>query len=125
MTGLAAVAQRYADAVDRADDAALRALHTPDARIWHNTDGLEQTLEENLKVGAWLRRKAADLAFTEVRITLTADGFVRRHRMTGTGPGGAFDVPSCLVVTVEGDRISRVEEYIDSAGLAPITAAAG
>jgi hypothetical protein len=47
--------------------------------------------------------------------------------MRGTFPNGsAFDVPSCLVVTLSGaGLIARVEEYIDSAGMAGLRSATG
>jgi hypothetical protein len=117
------IAARYRRAVDAGDAEALAALHHPDGRIWHNTDGLEQTVEENAKLSDWVRSRAPDLAFTDVRITPTAEGFLRRHVMTGTGPGGSFAVPSCLIVTLDAaGLITRVEEYIDSAALAPLLA---
>ena len=28
-------------------------------------------------------------------------------------------MPACLVITVEGDRIGRVDEYLDPAAMAP------
>jgi ketosteroid isomerase-like protein len=113
------LARRYSAAVASGDGDAMRELHEPDAAIWHNTDGRAQAVEENIRVSRWLRRKVPDLAFTDVRHTPTDDGFVLRHRMTGTLPGGGrLDLPSCLVVAVSGQgRIARVEEYLDGAGL--------
>jgi len=36
--------------------------------------------------------------------------------MTGTAPGGALRVHSCVIVTLDGDgRVTRVEEYLDPA----------
>lgn len=116
-----AVAQQYATAVAAGDDDALLALYAPGAEVWHNTDGTTQTPEQNARLGRWLRRKAVDLAFTEIRHTASADGFVQQHRMTGSVPGGRIDVQSCLVVTVDpAGRITRVEEYLDSAAMAPL-----
>lgn len=117
------LASRYSAAVASGDADAMRELHEPDAGIWHNTDGRAQTVEENIRVSRWLRRKVPDLAFTDVRHTPTGDGFVLRHRMAGTLPGGGrLDLVSCLVVAVSGQgRIARVEEYLDGASLAPLT----
>ncbi|HVV30322.1 MAG TPA: nuclear transport factor 2 family protein [Mycobacteriales bacterium] len=119
-----AAAAAYGKAVDSGDDAALAAVHEPDAQIWHNTDGNSQTVEENLKLGAWLRRKMPDVAFTDVRVTVTEDGFVRRNVVTGTAPDGSrVRVPSCLVVEVSpAGKVAHVSEYLDSAGLAPLFA---
>ena len=105
----------------------MRSICDPSARIWHNTDDAVQTLEENLGLGGWLRRKVPDLEFAEIRHVVTSDGFVQRHRMRGTLPdGGRFDVPSCLVVTLSDTGfIKTVEEYIDSAGMAGLRSATG
>ncbi len=122
-----AVAQRYAAAMAAGADDGMRAICDPAARIWHNTDDVVQTLDENLRLGGWLRKKVPDLEFADVRHVATSDGFVQRHRMRGTFPdGNAFDVPSCLVVTLSGTGlIAAVEEYIDSAGMAGLRAATG
>lgn len=126
-----AVARRYAAAAASGDDDEMRTLCDPKVEIWHNTDGVTQTIDDNIRLGRWLRRKVPGIAFTEVRHTVTDDGFVQRHRMRGDLPGGrsgdaGLDVHSCLVVTLsEAGRILRVEEYLDSAALSPLTSASG
>ena len=121
MTNPADVARRYAEAVAGGDDDALRALHAPGAKVWHNTDGVEQSIEENIALSQWLRGKVPDLAFEDVTFLATTDGFVRRHLMTGTGLSGPLAVPSCMVFTLDADGlITRAEEYLDSAALTPM-----
>lgn len=116
-----AVAARFAAATARADDDALLDVYEPDAQIWHNTDGTAQTPRENVALSRWVRARIPDLAFTEVHHVATADGFVQRHRMTGTAPGGPVDLRTCLVAVVSANgRISRLEEYLDSAALAAL-----
>ena len=116
------VAEKYAAAIDAGDDEATRECYAPGARIWHNSDGKEQTVDENLALGRWLRRRIPDVAFTELRNIDTETGFVRLCIMRGTGPSGnRFELPSCIVGFVGPDgRIERIEEYIDPA---PLTAA--
>jgi len=116
------VARRYAAASASGDEPALRELHEPDAVVWHNHDGVDQSVDQNLHLGAWLRRTVPDLRFEDVRHTATTDGFVQRHLMTGTAPDGtSLGVYSCLIVTLsDRGRISRVEEYLDSAAVAAL-----
>lgn len=116
------VADRYAAAIEAGDDEATQEFYAPEARIWHNTDGKEQTVEENLALGQWLRRRVPDVTFTELRNIATETGFVRLCVMRGTGPSGnRFELPSCIVGFVRPDGlIERIEEYIDPA---PLTAA--
>jgi ketosteroid isomerase-like protein len=116
-----ALADRFFDAIDRHDEAALRELYTPDVAVWHNHDGLEQRLEVNLKVLGWLHRTVADKRYEDVRRMPTPTGFVEQHVLRGTAPDGEpLEVPACLVVTVRDGRISRVEEYVDSAHIAAL-----
>ncbi|MGI8754625.1 MAG: hypothetical protein ACR2MB_01945 [Acidimicrobiales bacterium] len=52
---------------------------------------------------------------------LTADGFVWRSVLTGTAPGGALRVPTCVVATVsERGLVARIDEYLDPAALAAL-----
>ncbi len=113
------IARRYGDVVARNDAAGLIALFADGGVVWHNTDGLEQTPAENAKVLAYVHRTMPDLVLADVRITPTDEGFVQRHRMTGTAPGGPVDAASCLVVSLDAaGAITRVEEYLDSRALA-------
>ena len=116
------LADAFGDALASGDDSAAAALYEPDAGIWHNTDGVTQTLAENQKLGAWLRRKMPDVAFTDARVTCAENAFVRRHRMTGTAPNGTpLSIESILFVEVSpAGKIAQMSEYLDSAALAPL-----
>lgn len=104
-------------------DALRNDVYSPDVVVWHNNDSHEQRIDENLKVLDWLSRKITDRRYEDVRRQATETGFVEQHVLRGTAPNGnELEIPACLVVTVTGDRISRIDEYIDSAAL---TAMAG
>ena len=130
MTTTPASEDRAAVALDLADrlfaaiaandlDALRNDIYAPDVVVWHNNDNHEQLVDENLKVLNWLSRKVTDRRYDEVRRQATETGFVEQHVLRGTAPNGnEIEVPACLVVTVRGDRISRIDEYIDSAALA-------
>ena len=42
-----ALAKSFFDALEQGDVSILRKVYAPNVEIWHNTDGLVQTLEEN------------------------------------------------------------------------------
>jgi len=112
------VAERLFAAITAGDIAAVRALYAPDAVIWHNHDGIRQTPEENLTVLAWVTRHIIDLRYEEVRRQPTRDGFVQQHVLRGkTTDGKDIAIPACLVCTVVDGRITRLDEYFDSAHL--------
>lgn len=109
------LAAGFVTAITTGDTEALRGLYAPDARIWHNGDETEQTVEENLRTLRWLARNLHDFRYEEIRRDPAAHGYVQRHVLHGRLPDGtAVRVPACLFVTVDGGRITRIEEYADS-----------
>lgn len=115
------VADRLFAAICSGDLAALRELYAPTLKVWHNFDRTEQSREENLRVLAWIAKNVAGLRYENVRRERTESGFVQQHVLRGTPPGGEpLEVSACLVCRVEGGRITRIDEYLDSAALAPL-----
>jgi len=118
-----AVAVQLFSAIERGDVDALRGLYHPEARVWHNTDGIEQSVEENLKVLRWLVRHSELRRYEEVRRELIPGGFVQTHVLRLELSGGrTLRIPACLVARVEQGRIARIDEYLDSAKLAAVSA---
>jgi ketosteroid isomerase-like protein len=115
-------AERLFSAIERGDVDAIRAVYAPDEKIWHNFDGVEQSAEENLAVLAWVVKNIAEVAYTEVRRSPTATGLVQQHVMRGRmkKSGHEIAIPACIVCTVKGGRITRLDEYLDSAQTAAL-----
>jgi ketosteroid isomerase-like protein len=114
-----ALANRLFSAVERGDIDAVRAIYAPDAVIWHNNDGAQQTVDENLRVLAWATSKIAGFRYEDVRRTATAAGFIEQHVLRGRAPNGEeLHVPACIVCKVADGRITRLDEYFDSAQIA-------
>jgi len=115
------LAGRLAAVTASGDIDAMRELYEPDAIVWHNFDEGELDLERSIGATAWLHRRVSGLQFEDVRLLATNEGFVIRFVMTGGAPGGPVRAPSCQVVTVsERGLIQRIDEYIDSAQIAPL-----
>ena len=116
-----AVRSRFFGAVTSGDIDAVRACYAPDAVIWHNTDGVNQTVDENLRVLGWIAQNVRDFRYEDVRLEPTATGFVEQHMTCGTSPSGKpFAIPACIVCTIIDGRVSRLDEYLDSAQTAAI-----
>lgn len=65
MSGLAAAetlafAERFIGAIESGDVSGVRACYAPNAVIWHNTEDVEQTVEQNIKVLEWFMRALPD-----------------------------------------------------------------
>ena len=110
------VADRLFAAIEAGDIDAVRGIYAPGAEIWHNTDGLVQTPEENLRTLTWVVENLTDRSYDDIKRTATSDGFVQQHVMrVTTADGRRVELPACIVCQVEGGRITRLDEYLDSA----------
>lgn len=109
------VARAYCDASRRGDVEAFMALARDDAVVWHNADQSEEPLIKSARTLGWLHRTVDDLAWTDVSLIGTAEGFLWRAVLTGKAPGGPLEAHTCVIVTLDDDKqIARVDEYLDS-----------
>ena len=110
-------ADRLFKAIERGDVAAIRDIYAPDAKIWHNNDGITQTVDANLAVLRWVVANILELTYAEVRRQPTPTGFVQQHVLRGRlkSSGKQFELPACIICEVENNRITRLDEYLDSA----------
>ena len=116
-----AVAERLIGAIVAGNPEALRDVYAPEARIWHNNDGAEQSVDENLATLSWVVSNIRDLRYEEVIRERTETGFLQRHVLRGVAPSGAaLEVRACLVCKVVNGRIVHLAEYLDTAHLMPL-----
>ncbi|ATC32538.1 nuclear transport factor 2 family protein [Caulobacter vibrioides] len=119
-----AFAQRFVAAIQAGDAEAVRAFYAPEAKIWHNIDHIEQTVDQNLKSLAWFVRTLPDRTYRVQRIAPLPDGFLQQHVLEATLPNGErWAMDACVVVRVEDGKITRLDEYLDSAKTAQLVAA--
>jgi len=117
-----AFADRFVAAIEAGDVDAVRACYAPDAKIWHNNDRVEQTVDQNLKVLAWFMRKMTDRKYRIVRREALSDGYLQQHVLEGALPDGrAFSMSACCVIRMQDGVITRLDEYIDSAEAAVLS----
>jgi ketosteroid isomerase-like protein len=116
------VAEALFTAVQKGDVEAVAGLYADDVVVWHNFDGVEQPRDANLAVLAWMAANVTDLRYEEIKRYAIHGGFVQQHVMRGTTASGApLDVPCCLVVQVHHGKITRIDEYLDTAQLSPLS----
>lgn len=109
-------AERFVSAIQAGDTAAVRACYAPDAKLWHNTDNIEQTPDQNMKVLDWFIRTLPDRHYRVIRREPLPDGFLQQHVLEATLPDGSkWAMDACVVVKVENGVITRLDEYMDSA----------
>ena len=115
------LAERFFKAIEAADIDAVKEIYAPDAEIWHNTDGLTQTRDDNARTLNWVTTNLQGMAYTQIRRSATDEGFVQQHVLVATNRAGRrVEVPACIVVTIADGHITRLDEYLDSANVAQI-----
>jgi ketosteroid isomerase-like protein len=114
-----ALAWELMSAVNSGDGERLLAVYHEDVRIWHTFDGIEQTREENVRTLLWMFANIGGVRYEDIRVSATEDGFVAQFVMRGDAP--AFEAPCMVRAWCSDGRISRLEEYVDSAHTRPLT----
>ncbi|OAI42487.1 hypothetical protein AYO38_03135 [bacterium SCGC AG-212-C10] len=113
------VAAQLFSAIQQGDLNAVHDLYAPDVAIWHNTDGITQGREDNLRVLRWLTRTMRNVRYEDVRVQPTPAGFVQQHVLRATTAGGKdVELPACIICDVVDGKITRLAEYLDSAAVA-------
>jgi uncharacterized protein len=117
------LADRFFKAIEAGDIDAVKEIYAPDAEIWHNTDGVVQAPADNARTLTWITQNLKGMAYTDIRRSATEDGFVQQHTLVATNRAGQrVEVPACIVVRITDGRITRLDEYLDSAVIERIMA---
>ena len=109
-----ALIDRLITAIQAADTEGVRAIYAPDARIWHNFDEREQTVDENLATLLDLHRRATGLAYTDIQRYSAPGGCIEQHVLVGQAKGGPLRIPAMIRFWIADGRITRLEEYLDT-----------
>ena len=115
-----ALAKRFFDCVEAGDIDGLVSCYATEAKIWHNTDELEQGPEDNRKVLAGMVTRIVDRIYDDRRLDVFPGGFVQQHVLRGTRvqDGVRLALPACVICAVSDNKITRLDEYFDSARVA-------
>lgn len=99
---------------------------TDDGKAWHNFDGIDMPIRDAFGSVTTIRTKVPDFRFDAPRYHEAGDTTTVQYTLRGTLPDGSeAAAPACLVVHTSGGRVTRIEEYLDTAQLAPILALLG
>ena len=112
------IADGVVAAITAGDSEALGELYADDVVIWHNTDGIEMTKEQNLASLDALAAMTTSRSFSDIRRYDIEGGFVQQHVMHLDWGSGSGELPGCLIVKVEDGKIIRADEYLDGATIA-------
>ena len=115
-----AMATRFFDAIEAGDIDTMLSSFAPDAAIWHNTDELIVTPAQTAQALTGMVARIKDREYAERRLTAFPGGFVQQHVLKGrrVQDDGEVRLPCAIVCKVENGRITRLDEYFDSAHVA-------
>jgi ketosteroid isomerase-like protein len=115
------VARRLMDAIQAGDVAGVEALYADDMVGWRNFDLRELGKPAMLRIIEFLAKQVRDLRYEAIRVQPTPTGYVQQHVLRATAPDGTrIESPACLVVELRDGQIRRLDEYLDSAAIAPL-----
>ena len=116
------IADRMFAAIENGNGAQLAALWSDDVTVWRQGGGPVRDKPRALKVIAWFVDSTADRRYEVMDRQIFDGGFVQQHVVHAHDSGGApLAFRACLVVRVNPDGlISRIDEYLDPADLAPL-----
>ena len=109
-------------AIERGDVPRLEALFAEDIAVWRAGAQRDDDKERAMKVLRWFISVTAERNYEVLDRQFFPDGFVQQHILHASGRnGGLIALRVCIVIKVNGnDLIDRIDEYFDSAQLAPI-----
>jgi len=122
MTDLSDIADRMFAAIEDGEVATLAALWSDDVTVWRQGGGPVRDKPRALKVIAWFVDSTTDRRYEVLDRQVFNGGFVQQHTVHATDATGApLSFRACLIVKVNPDGlITRIDEYLDPADLAPL-----
>lgn len=111
-------------AVERGDIAALGAMWSDNVTVWRLGGGGARDKNRALKVLDWFVGATRERRYELLDREVFDGGFVQQHVLHATThAGGTLSLRVCMVVKVAtSGLITRIEEYLDPAELAPLLA---
>lgn len=115
------VADRFVRVLETGDVADLERLYHPDLRFAIRTAGTTFGRDEALANFRQMWTLLQDVAVELVDRQATTSGFIVQQVLSATGPSGQrVRVPMCMIFTLRAGLIVGIDEYFDSAAVAPL-----
>lgn len=113
------VASRYFDLVEQGDIQALTDLYAPEVLSWNNVDRCVRSKEESVAALTAYIALVGSRRYQHRQVEAFAGGFVQRHVLVGRIDGSEVEsrLHACIIGEVEDGRITKIDTYLDSAGL--------
>ena len=121
MTAALDLVDRLITSIEAGDIDGVRACYSPEVTVWANFDGEAKDLDASLRVLAWLVGATTSRRYEVTRRIEIEGGALQQHVLHATvaKTGKSFSMPACLVMTIDGDVITHIDEYLDASVMTP------
>lgn len=111
------VANRFLNAIENADIETVYDTMAPNCEIWHNYDEIVADRDFTRRVLGGMVQRIDKVKYSDRRLVVYPGGFCQQHILLGTRKwdGEKLRLPAALFCKVEDDKITRIDEYIDTA----------
>jgi ketosteroid isomerase-like protein len=120
MSALAELAAQWEKACRAGDAEAITALVAEDAVIWFNYQNKELDRAAYRALLDEGYRNFRNTKYHDFRVMLHENGFVEQATLESECDAGKISAPFLLITTVKNGKITRIDEYFDSATLQPV-----
>ena len=118
------IAKQIERSVVAADVELFRAVYAEGAVVYHALADAEMSVDASLRVLQAVLDVTERLWYEDVRITATESGYVDQHYACLKLRNGAdVRIPAVMVVTVEDNLVTRLDEYLEGGAAAPVSQA--
>jgi ketosteroid isomerase-like protein len=108
------IIDRFFGSMRDCDTAVVRDCLTEDAVVWHNFDRIAMDVEDVVRSWEAMGTNFAERGIFDIRRQHTPSGYVQQHLFVVRLKNGTRKAwPVCIVVQLRGDKIARIDEYID------------
>jgi ketosteroid isomerase-like protein len=118
-----AVIQKFLTAVETGNEKVLYEIYREDIKVWLNITNKTMSKEDGLAMLIGMLRAGVRLRYLLDEELIVGNKAVRRHRVEATTDGQTLTVHVAMFLTVEGDQIIQLDEYLDSREIAALPAA--
>ncbi len=108
--------ERFFAALEAGDFATVEAIYADDVIVWHNTDNKEKDRAGSMKILHNVFGVLQRPRYEVLRRYPTPDGVAQSHILHAEKPdGSAFAIHAAIFFECDETRITRLEEFVDSA----------
>jgi ketosteroid isomerase-like protein len=108
------IVDRFFGSMRDCDTAVVRDCLTEDAVVWHNFDRIAMNVDDVVRSWEAMGTNFVERGVVDVRRQQTPSGYVQQHLLVVRLKDGARKAwPVCIVVQLRGEKIARIDEYID------------